>query len=693
MTTGLGISIGTVNVVSARVDAERPRPAVRIRRTAVGFDSAGTARLGGITRFPTAVNEFADLGRDPEPVFVDGRIWSPANIFASVVGGLLGGVEPEAGVVATYPAGYSDKQVMLLRQALDLSGTGRVRLVPEPVAAVQWLEQENGPLDTGFVLVYDLGGNSLDVTVVRTGPDSPDHQMVGKPLRSYDFGGRPLGAMIARCAGDRPLGTPAAKPGGLSLLSIVDTESLRRDQIRDSLELVRAAVRSAGIGMSDIGRVLLVGGAARPPQVASTLAELGLPVTVSTDPGQCTAVGAALLAARAASPAAGSRQQRAPIFSGAALLSAVAMSAATVLGGDTDPPAVHGYPGPDAGALLYEIHGKAMVERTDSGGWSVQYGPGGSGSTAVAPVGHTRPPLGPSLAESGSAERTAPRRLHHRHETGPYSDPSRFANPLPFVHPAPHVLRRPVGPPHVSPVTEMPLHIDGPDGRAQGSRNPLPSPEQPASGPPALPGIGLPGNDSGVPTDYSTGSSPGPIGTPMVPGTTDGGSPSAPTSPEVTTGSDVETSSSTGVSGPGASSGTMTPGGTGTPSLGGPSGGISPRTGASEGSSGTFPGAAAPGGRTSGGSPAGRRGAAASTGASGFGDSGRGDRASHGGVRSGPSGSGSESVGSASGRFGASASSSSDHGSSGASARPGDSGKSGAPRGSRGGVTSGSHSR
>ncbi|WP_157228741.1 Hsp70 family protein [Nocardia brevicatena] len=652
MTTGLGISIGTVNVVSARVDAERPRPTVRIRRTAVGFDSAGTARLGGITRFPTAVNEFADLGRDPEPVFVDGRIWSPANIFASVVSGLLAGVEPEAGVVATYPAGYSDKQVMLLRQALELSGTGRVRLVPEPVAAAQWLEQENGPLDTGFILVYDLGGNSLDVTVVRTGPDCPDHPMAGKPLRSYDFGGRPLGAMIARCAGDRPLGAPAAKPGGLSLLSIVDTESLRRDQIRDSLELVRAAVRSAGIGMSDIGRVLLVGGAARPPQVASTLAELGLPVTVSTDPGQCTAVGAALLAARATTLAAGSRQQRAPIFSGAALFSAVAMSAATVLGGgtgDTDLPAAHGYPGPDAGALLYEIHGKAMVERTDSGGWSVQYGPRAGGSGAVAPVGHTRPSLGPSLAESGSAERTAPRRLHHRHETGPYSDPSRFANPLPFVYPAPHVLRPPAGPSHVSPVTEMPSHIDGPDGRPQGPRKPLPSPEQPASGPPALPGIGLPGNDSGVSTGDSTGSLPGPIGTPVVPGATYGGSPSVSTSLDAATGSGVETSSSTGVSGPAASSGTVTPGGTGTSFPGGPTGGISPHTGAPEGSLGTFPGAAAPGGRTSAGSPAGRRGA--------------------------------------------SASSSSDHGSSGASARPGNSGKSGASHDSRGGATSGSRSR
>lgn len=673
MTTGLGISIGTVNVVSARVDAERPRPAVRIRRTAVGFDSTGTARLGGITRFPTAVNEFADLGRDPESVFVDGRIWSPANIFASVVAGLLTGVEPEVGVVATHPAGYTDKQVMLLRQALDLTGVGRVRLVPEPVAAVQWLEQENGPLDPGFVLVYDLGGNSLDVTIVRTGPDWPDHPMVGKPLRSYDFGGRPLGAMIARCAGDRPLGAPAAKPGGLSLLSIVDTESLRRDQIRDSLELVRAAVRSAGITMSDINRLLLVGGAARPPQVASTLAELGLPVTVSADPGQRTAVGAALLAARDAASASGGRPQRAPLFSGAALLSAVAMSAATVLGGsagDADPPPAYGYPDPGSGTLLYEIHGRAMVERTPSGGWSVQYGPHGSGSTEVVPAGMAHPLLDPSRVDSGSAQRTAPRGMRHGHQPAPYADPSRFANPLPFIRPAPHVLHPPAGASHTSPTAPSP-----------GSPDSVPSSEQPASGPLPRPGVVL-GGGFGASDEDSTESPSWPIGVPTVPGITDGVLPGGPSKSDAVSGSDTETSSSNGVSGAAAANGTATPAGTGagrqSPSgthvgkqlPGGPVDGISPDTSS---------GVVAPGEHFS---PGGR-------GAARAGDTGRGGRPSPGEVRSAPSGPGAEPAGSIGGRNRAGASSSSDHGPSHPAAKPGKSGKARVSPGSHGGSARG----
>src|SRR5262245_1111822 len=149
MTTGLGFSIGTVNCVTASVIEERPRPAVRTRRTALTFDSAGGARIGGIPQFAMAVTDFADLGRDPDPVVVGGRLWSPANLVAAVVNGLAEFAVPDVGIVSTYPAGYSDKQVALLRQALDLSGADQVELIPEPVAAAEWLEHEQGPLEPG----------------------------------------------------------------------------------------------------------------------------------------------------------------------------------------------------------------------------------------------------------------------------------------------------------------------------------------------------------------------------------------------------------------------------------------------------------------------------------------------------------------------------------------------------------------
>ncbi|MEV0107252.1 Hsp70 family protein [Nocardia sp. NPDC050799] len=446
MTSGLGISIGTVNVVSARVGAQDARPVVRTRRTAVGFDSGGTARLGGITRFSTAINEFADLGRNPESVYVDGRIWSPATIFASVVQGLVA-AEPAAGVVATHPAGYSRKQLGLLRQSLDLAGVGHVELVPEPVAAAHWLDTEHGPLDAGFVLVYDLGGNSLDVAVVRTGPDWPDHPVVGNAVRSYDFGARPLGAMIARCAGDRAIGPVEPGTGAVSLMSFVNPEGLRREHVRDSLEVVRAAVRSAGVGLSDIDRVLVVGGAARPSQVAETLAELGLPVTVAADSGQCVALGAAAMAAESVAPAVAHGLKHPPIFSGAALFSAVAMSAATILGSgpaDTEHLDQDRVPLRSPGAVQFEIHGEARVERSDTG-WTVSYAPLRAPAviTPAAMTGLYGPPMpgrapapaksapeGPADAGSG----THHTRQDEHPETRPrHDDPARFGHP-PFEY-------------------------------------------------------------------------------------------------------------------------------------------------------------------------------------------------------------------------------------------------------------------
>ncbi|WP_280458726.1 Hsp70 family protein [Nocardia carnea] len=527
MTSGLGISIGTVNVVSARVGEHGTRPIVRTRRTAVGFDDRGSARLGGITRFSTALSEFADLGRDPESVYVDGRIWSPATIFASVVQGLVA-AEPAPGVVATHPAGYSDKQLGLLRQSLDLAGAGHVQLVPEPVAAAQWLDTEHGPLDAGFVLVYDLGGNSLDIAVVRTGPDWPDHPVVGKPVRSYDFGGRPLGAMIARCAGDRAIGPAEPDTGTVSLMSFVDPEGLRREHIRDSLEVVRGAVRSAGVALSDIDRILVVGGAARPPQVAETLAELDIPVTIAADSAHCVALGAAAMAAESVPLAASSRAAHAPIFSGAAVFSAVAMSAATILGNgaaDTVVPEPDRLPLQTPGAVLYEIHGEAQVERSGAG-WSVSYAPLTTGPR-IAPAGVSRPygpPMpGPAVAPAPdrkgdrSDSHTSPRDRHADNRS-PYSDPARFQNPIPFQRPDIPARPEPGPAEPETPGTELPGEPDPGD-------------------PPVLDPPGdRPGGETDEPeqgSDNGTGGVPGlpDIGSPGVPGVPGGNRPGGENSP------------------------------------------------------------------------------------------------------------------------------------------------------------------
>ncbi|NEW59126.1 Hsp70 family protein [Nocardia cyriacigeorgica] len=638
MTTGLGFSIGTVNSVSAVATAEQSRPSVRTRRTTAAFDGTNCLRVGSIPEFAVAATDFADLARDPDSVTIGGRIWSPANMIAAVVHSLLASAEPCAGVATTYPAAYSNKQVSLLRQALDLSGIGHVELVPEPVAAAEWLEREQGPLPSEFVLVYDLGGNSLDITVVRVGPDWRDHPMVGKPVRCYDFGGRPLGAMIARYAGGKM--SASAAPGTVAMTSFVDTDSLRVEQIRDSLEVVRAAVRSAGIAMSDIGRILVIGGAARPPEVARTLAELGRPIVMSADPGQTVAAGAAYLAARTAMPAAPGASFHPPVFSGAAIFSAIAMSAATMFGGgavDTQlSPVLDRFPRLDLpnDALLVELdvdgalignvgavgHAAAGMARAVAGvptrltGYAAMVSPSAYGQPQVPR------PQGPTMAESRGDTHSDTREWRHRSDelSGTYADPARFRNPMPFSQPNTSVR------PPSSPVEGAPSVPGGAPGADDGT-NPVP---------------GVPGS---IPDDVTPGQN--------EPGTPVGSTPDVRSVPGGSVPGGTAPGSSTGA----IPAGDTSPGGVGIP--GGPigtgddeaSGGV-PNGGTSSGDGSGMSGGGASGGNSTGGAVGGGASGGSSGGSTGAGSGGASGGSASGGFGSDGSGSGgSGSGGSASG--------------------------------------------
>lgn len=213
MATGLGLSIGTVNAVSAltgipegagRGRRRRPEsPFVTTHRTSLVFDSTGLARLGTIPPHGRVITEFADLGRPgAKGARIANHTLRPADLVAVVADCLISdaGRDPrgdDAEVVLAHPVGYDSELVAILRSALDGAGLERVRLVSEPVAAAAWLEAEYGPLLPGVALVYDLGGTALDITLVRVGGGSPDDPVIGTPLRSREFGGRAFGALVA----------------------------------------------------------------------------------------------------------------------------------------------------------------------------------------------------------------------------------------------------------------------------------------------------------------------------------------------------------------------------------------------------------------------------------------------------------------------------------------------------------------
>ncbi|MCU1642101.1 MAG: Cell wall protein [Nocardia sp.] len=586
------MSIGTVNSVWATAAGGSNRPAVRVRRTAVTFDSAGGARIGGIPRFAPVVTDFADLTADPDPVVIGGRIWSPADLIAAVVNGFIETNAPEAPAVTTYPACYTDKHVTRLRRALDWSGAADVMLMPESVAAVEWLDNEYGISSSGITLVYDLGGNCLDVSVVRTEADREERGILGYAERSYDYGGRPLGALLARYA--RSIAPDAAQPVS-AVVSASDTNRLRSWHIRNSLRVVRACVHQTGLAMEDVDRVLLIGGASRPIEVARVLADLGRPVIMSPDPAHTVAVGAAIAAFRSVDTgsAIGRYAPRAAVFSGAAVASALAMSAATVLGGPVaGPPTLQAAPGTDAGGaalgagdvLLLEDatpapDGMVRVHRVVTAAVITSYGPMPATVTQNWTAGHP--------VDTGPGGHCETRVVE---DVPTYANPAQFINPLPFA--SPFLLGTYPG---QIPSVSLPRTLPGPPAQPGNSA------PQPGQSAPGAPGTAPGGTDSG-------GTAPASPGTTIGGGTTTGGT-GGETSPGGTTSGAGGTTGGGTTAGGGTTTGGTTTGGTttGGSTTGGTTSGASTGGGTTGGSTtgGGTTGGSTTGGGTTGGSTTG----------------------------------------------------------------------------------------
>ncbi|MGV9823283.1 Hsp70 family protein [Nocardia xishanensis] len=311
----------------AALDEAGTLEAATVRRSTVRFGGP-VPRVGVVPGAPDVVADFADLASAPDPaVLVGDTAWSPADLVAVVATCLLAEVRGALGrAVLAYPAIYLDHQVALLREALDRAGAAEVGLTPEPLAVVAALASDTNSQKSETVLVYDLGASCLDLAVVTI--DAEGARLAGRPLRSYDFGGRAMESAIARYGHDL---TPDAEPvrGAVDAVQIAD---IRARGIRASLDVVDDCVAAAGIAVADLDRILLVGGASTPQIVGRVLAEeLGLPIVQSSAPTRSAAIGAALLAAAVPAGDTGAVTTRRIRRTTAMLLAAVGIPAATAL--------------------------------------------------------------------------------------------------------------------------------------------------------------------------------------------------------------------------------------------------------------------------------------------------------------------------------------------------------------------------
>ncbi|MBF6334645.1 Hsp70 family protein [Nocardia abscessus] len=352
----LGITVGTSNsvAVAATEDGDdgigpsgggylRSHPSVLRLSDDMAPTLGAGARSTGRHSSDVLLEGFLARVGDPVGIFAeDGSSYSAPDLVATAIGCLVDEIAAETGqdagraMVACHPAWWSRHTVDIQRDALERAGLGEVTLVPEPTAAIRWLDAAHGRTDDGAVIVFDLGASGSTVSVVRTGEHA---SLLGTPLRNTEVAGaefdlltmryvlanavlaadfdpfdpvveRELSALRERCRKAKeelsintatvvPVRVDPADPHGSTVRLVRgELEDLLRGPLLSSIDLIRDAVHRAGLDIGDVGRVLLTGGGGAIPLVAELISsEFGLPVVAAPDPEHTTARGAALLAA------------------------------------------------------------------------------------------------------------------------------------------------------------------------------------------------------------------------------------------------------------------------------------------------------------------------------------------------------------------------------------------------------------
>ena len=350
MAKTIGIDLGTTNscvavieggepVVIANAEGSRTTPSV------VAFSKDGERMVGQVAKRQAITNPdrtVSSIKREMGSAYkvtIDGKSYTPQEISAMILSKLKADAEAYLGetvtqAVITVPAYFTDAQRQATKDAGKIAGLDVKRIINEPTAAAlsYGVDKENDQK----VMVYDLGGGTFDVSIIemgdgvqevlatagnnRLGGDDFDKRIIDWMVSSFktetgiDLSSDKMAMQRLKEAAEKAkielsgvttssinlpfITADQTGPKHLDLtLTRAKFNELTSDLVEATMGPVRSALSDSGLQISQIDKVLMVGGSSRIPAVQEAVQKLiGKEPFKGINPDECVAIGASIQA-------------------------------------------------------------------------------------------------------------------------------------------------------------------------------------------------------------------------------------------------------------------------------------------------------------------------------------------------------------------------------------------------------------
>ncbi|MBD8661325.1 molecular chaperone DnaK [Frigoribacterium sp. CFBP 8754] len=356
MARAVGIDLGTTNSVVSVLEGGEPTvianaEGLRTTPSVVAFTKDGEVLVGETAKRQNVTNvdrTIASVKRHVGTdwtVEIDDKKYTPQEISARILGKLKRDAEQYLGedvtdAVITVPAYFNDSERQATKEAGEIAGLNVLRIINEPTAAALAYGLDKGKEDE-LILVFDLGGGTFDVSLLEVGKDddfstiqvrstSGDNRLGGddwdnrivehliekfKSQNGVDLSTDKIAKQRLKEAAEqakKELSSSTSTSIQLPYLTLTADgplnldETISRSQFEqwtsDLLERTKKpfndVIKEAGVKVSDIAHVVLVGGSTRMPAVSEVVKQLtgGQEPNKGVNPDEVVAVGAALQA-------------------------------------------------------------------------------------------------------------------------------------------------------------------------------------------------------------------------------------------------------------------------------------------------------------------------------------------------------------------------------------------------------------